>query len=224
MLFRSITASPTPVQTAARAEMMEDCHRVVDALAPKTKAYHSIWIDNVQLKLDDADNKGFVDPLYGQTYLPRKFKTAFVLPPVNDMDIFTNDLGFIAIVENGRLVGYNLAVGGGMGRSHGNAETYARLADVVGYFPREHVVEVAKAVLTIHRDFGDRTDRKHARLKYVVAERGVKFMQDDVNSRAGVSLISARWLTCSRMKSTPRSATTYFRRACLRSVRSPKSR
>src|SRR5262245_4434450 len=82
---RNVTASPTPVQIPARAEMMEDCHRVVAALAPKTKAYHSIWIDGVQLKLDDAENQDFVDPLYGKTYLPRKFKTAFVLPPVNDM-------------------------------------------------------------------------------------------------------------------------------------------
>ncbi len=189
---RNVTASCTPSQTEARAEMMKDCHRIVDALAPKTKAYHSIWIDNVQLKLDDAENKDFVDPLYGQTYLPRKFKTAFVLPPVNDMDIFTNDLGFIAIVENGKLVGYNLCVGGGMGRSHGNAETYARLADVIGYFPKEHVVEVAKAVLTIHRDFGDRTDRKHARLKYVVAERGVEFIREQVNQRAEIKLAPAR--------------------------------
>ena len=115
----------------------------------------------------------FVDPLYGKTYLPRKFKVAFVIPPVNDLDVFTNDLGFIAIVENDQLVGYNLAVGGGMGRSHGNDATYPRLADVIGFFTPDKLVDVAKAVLTIHRDFGDRTDRKHARLKYVVAERGV---------------------------------------------------
>ncbi|HWN93846.1 MAG TPA: NADPH-dependent assimilatory sulfite reductase hemoprotein subunit [Methylomirabilota bacterium] len=189
---RNITASCTPSQTEARAEMMKDCHLVVDALAPKTKAYHSIWIDGVQLSLDDSANKDFVDPLYGKTYLPRKFKTCFVLPPVNDMDLFTNDLGFIAIVENGKLVGYNLCVGGGMGRSHGNEQTFPRLADVVGYFSREHVVEVAKAVLTIHRDFGDRTDRKHARLKYVVAERGVDFIRDEVSKRAGITLQPAR--------------------------------
>ena len=108
------------------------------------------------------------------------------------MDIFTNCLGFIAIVENDQLVGYNLAVGGGMGRSHGNAQTFPRLADVIGFFTPDKVVEVAKAVLTIHRDFGDRTDRKHARLKYVVAERGVKFMQDEVNQRAGITLAPAK--------------------------------
>ncbi|MSU44512.1 MAG: sulfite reductase, partial [Pedosphaera sp.] len=98
---RNVMAAPTPVQTSARAAMIADVHRVVAALAPTTGAYHSIWIDGVQLSLDDPANKDFVDPLYGKTYLPRKFKTAFVLPPVNDMDVFTNDLGFIAIVENG---------------------------------------------------------------------------------------------------------------------------
>ncbi|MBI3877325.1 MAG: sulfite reductase, partial [Verrucomicrobia bacterium] len=156
---RNITASPTPTQTKARAQMLEDCKRVVTALAPQTGAYHAIWIDGVQLNLEDPANKNFVDPLYGKTYLPRKFKTCFVLPPVNDMDVFTNDLGFIAIVENGELIGYNLAVGGGMGRSHGNVTTYPRLADVIGFFKPQHVVDIAKAVLTIHRDFGDRTDR-----------------------------------------------------------------
>ena len=185
---RNITASPRPVQTKARAQMLEDCHRVVQALAPQTGAYHAIWIDGVQLNLEDPASKSFVDPLYGKTYLPRKFKTCFVMPPVNDMDIFTNDLGFIAIVENGQLVGYNLAVGGGMGRSHGNVTTYPRLADVIGFLKPEHVVEVSKAVLTIHRDFGDRTDRKHARFKYVVQERGVDFIRSEVNQRAGIQL------------------------------------
>ncbi len=185
---RNVMAAPTPVQTAARAQMMEDVQRVVQALAPKTGAYHSIWIDGVQLSLEDPKNKDFVDPLYGKTYLPRKFKTAFVMPPSNDLDVFTNDLGFIAIVENGRLTGYNLAVGGGMGRSHGNSVTYPRLADVIGFLKPEHVVGVAKAVLTIHRDFGDRTDRKHARLKYVVQERGVDFIRAEVEQRAGIKL------------------------------------
>ncbi|MBK8000101.1 MAG: NADPH-dependent assimilatory sulfite reductase hemoprotein subunit [Verrucomicrobia bacterium] len=189
---RNVMAAPTPVETAARAQMMDDVHAVVAALAPKTGAYHSIWIDGVQLNLDDPKNKDFVDPLYGKTYLPRKFKTAFVMPPSNDMDVFTNDLGFIAVVENGKLVGYNLAVGGGMGRSHGNEVTYPRLADVLGFFPREHVVEISKAVLTVHRDFGDRTDRKHARLKYVVQERGVEFVRAEVEKRADVKLSPAK--------------------------------
>ena len=114
----------------------------------------------------------WADPLYGKTWLPRKFKTAFVIPPINDMDVFTNCLGFIAIVENDELVGYNLTVGGGMGRSHGNEATYPRLADVIGFVAPKKIVDVARAVLTIHRDFGDRMERRHARLKYVVADRG----------------------------------------------------
>ncbi len=189
---RNVLAPPTPAYTPAREQVFADAHKVALALAPQTKAYHSIWIDGVQLDNDAAKNKNFVDPLYGKTYLPRKFKIAFVIPPVNDLDLFTNCLGFIAVVENDKLIGYNLCVGGGLGRSHGNTQTYPRLADVIGFFTPDKVVEVAKAVLTIHRDFGDRTDRKHARLKYVVAERGVKFMQDEVNSRAGITLAPAK--------------------------------
>ena len=189
---RNVMAAPTPAYTKAREQVIADAHKVALALAPKTPAYHSIWIDGVQLDNEAAENKNFVDPLYGKTYLPHKFKIGFVIPPVNDMDIFTNCLGFIAIVENDQLVGYNIAVGGGMGRSHGNTQTYPRLADVIGFFTPDKLVEVAKAVLTIHRDFGDRTDRKHARLKYVVAERGVKFMQDEVNARAGITLAPAK--------------------------------
>jgi len=189
---RNVTASPTPATTRARELVYTDSVRLADALAPTTRAYHSIWIDGVQLNLDDPAHKDFVDPLYGRTYLPRKFKASFVIPPVNDMDVLTNDLGFIAIVEGDRLLGYNLAVGGGMGRSHGNVQTFPRLADVLGFLPPERVIDVAKAVLTIHRDFGDRTNRKHARLKYVVEERGTAWMRDEVNRRAGLTLEPAR--------------------------------
>ena len=189
---RNVLAPPTPAYTPAREQILADCNKVARALAPQTKAYHAIWIDGEQLDLEKPENKNFVDPLYGKTYLPRKFKIAFVIPPVNDVDVFTSCLGFIAVIENDQLVGYNISVGGGMGRSHGNEATYPRLADVIGFFPADKIVDVAKAVLTIHRDFGDRTDRKHARLKYVVAERGVKFMQDEVNRHAGITLAPAK--------------------------------
>ncbi len=189
---RNVMAPPTPAYTQARAQVFEDCKRVADALKPRTQAYHSIWIEGAQLKLDDPANKDFADPLYGKTYLPRKFKTAFVVPPVNDIDIFTNDLGFIAILENDQLAGYNFAVGGGMGRSHGNAQTYPRLADVLGFVTPDKLVDVAKAVITIHRDFGDRAERKHARLKYVIAERGVDWTRAEVEKRAGIKLAPPR--------------------------------
>jgi sulfite reductase (NADPH) hemoprotein beta-component len=143
-------------------------------------------------QLDLEEEKDFVDPLYGKTYLPRKFKVAFVIPPLNDIDVFTNDLGFIAIEEHGKLIGYNVLVGGGMGLSHGNAETYPRMADVLGFTTPETVEAVAKAVLTIHRDFGDRTNRKHARLKYVVEERGADWTREELERRAGLKLAPAK--------------------------------
>lgn len=189
---RNITASPTPAHTKVREQAYADALQTALALAPKTKAYHSIWLDHVQLNLAEPEHKEFVDPLYGPTYLPRKFKISFVVPPVNDMDVFTNDLGFIAIVEGDKLIGYNVAVGGGMGRSHGNVQTFPRLADVIGFVAPEHVIEVAKAVLTTFRDFGDRANRKHARFKYVVEERGADWVRDEISRRAGVAFAPAR--------------------------------
>jgi sulfite reductase (NADPH) hemoprotein beta-component len=189
---RNVLAPPTPAYTPAREQVLADCRRVVSTIAPKTPAYHSIWIDDVQLNLDEPANRDFVDPLYGKSYLPRKFKFAFAIPPVNDLDVFTNDVGLIAIVENDRLAGYNLAVGGGMGRSHGNTQTYPRLADVLGFFKPDRLEDVAKAVVTMHRDFGDRADRKHARFKYVVQERGVDWTRAEIEKRAGFKLEPAR--------------------------------
>ena len=189
---RNVTASPTPATTKARELVYQDSVKLADALNPQTKAYHSIWIDGAQLNLEDEENKNFVDQLYGKTYLPRKFKTSFVIPPVNDMDVFTNDLGFIAITDGDALLGYNLTVGGGMGRSHNQVQTFPRLADVVGFITPDQVVEVAKAVLTIHRDFGDRTNRKHARLKYVVEEKGVEWLRGEINQRAEIKIAPAR--------------------------------
>jgi sulfite reductase (NADPH) hemoprotein beta-component len=189
---RNVLAPPTPAYTRAREEVYADAQKIALALAPKTPAYHAIWIDGQQLDLNADENKNFADPLYGKTYLPRKFKVAFVIPPVNDLDVLTNDCGYIAIVENDKLIGYNVCVGGGMGRSHGNEQTYPRLADVIGFLPPDKVVDVTKAVLTIHRDFGDRTDRKHARLKYVIAERGADWARAEIEKRAGFKFAPAK--------------------------------
>jgi len=189
---RNVLAPPIPAYTKAREAVYRDCVRVADALTPQTRAYYAIWIDGFQLKTDDPFNQAFEDPLYGKTYLPRKFKIAFAIPPVNDTDIYTNCLGLIAVVENDELLGYNLVVGGGMGRSHGNKQTYPRLGSELGFFTPDKLVDVAKAVLTIHRDFGDRTDRKHARLKYVVEERGVDWTRAEVEKRAGLKLAPAK--------------------------------
>ncbi|HWX20559.1 MAG TPA: NADPH-dependent assimilatory sulfite reductase hemoprotein subunit [Candidatus Binatia bacterium] len=189
---RNVMAPPTPATSPLVDEVLAEARRLSDALAPKTSAYHTIWIEGKELDLSDKTNVDFVDPLYGKRYLPRKFKTAFAIPPLNDIDIFTNDLGFVVIAENGRLAGYNLLAGGGMGMSHGNTHTFPRLADVIGFIAPGHLEVFAKAVLTVHRDFGDRTNRKHARLKYVLEERGAEWFRLELEQRAGIKLAPAR--------------------------------
>ena len=187
---RNVMAPPTPATDALVEEIQEHCRSVSNALQPVTRAYHQIWVEGVELKLRDEE-KDFADPLYGKTYLPRKFKVAFAIPPLNDVDIYTNDLGFVAIVQTGKLAGYNVLAGGGMGMSHGNAKTYPRMADVIGFVHPERVAEVAKAVITVHRDFGDRTNRKHARLKYVIAEKGAEWFRNEVEARLGYPMAVA---------------------------------
>ena len=120
---RNVMAAPTPATSPLVDEVQRQARTVSDALLPKTRAYHQIWVEGAELKLTEED-ANFVDPLYGKTYLPRKFKVAFAIPPLNDVDVLTNDCGFVAIVENGRLAGYNLTAGGGMGMSHGNSADF----------------------------------------------------------------------------------------------------
>ena len=190
---RNVIAPPSPATNGLGALIHSHARQLALALAPETPAYHSIWIDGVALNLDDPKNKEFVDPLYGKTYLPRKFKIGFAIPPVNDIDVFANCCGFIAITDAaGKLIGYNLTAGGGMGRSHGNDATFPRVADVIGFLPANKVEEVARTVLTIHRDFGDRSDRKHARLKYVIHDRGAAWFRKELESRLASKLDDAK--------------------------------
>jgi len=132
-----------------------------------------------------------VEPIYGSTYLPRKFKIAFAIAPRNDVDLFAQDLGFIAIGDDEGLVGFNVTVGGGMGASHGDASTYPRIADVIGFCAPDQVVAVAEAVVTVQRDYGDRSERKHARLKYTIDDRGLDWFRSEVESRLGFALAPA---------------------------------
>lgn len=191
---RNVMAPPTPATSPVVNELLAIAKKLSDSLAPATPAYAKIWIEGQEINLPDgpASPSGFVDPLYGASYLPRKFKVGFAIPPLNDVDVLTNDLGFIAIVENGKIAGFNLLAGGGMGMSHGNAHTFPRLADVIGFLRPDQLEAVAKAVVTIHRDFGDRTNRKHARLKYVLEERGTDWFRIEVEERAGLKLEAAR--------------------------------
>jgi sulfite reductase (NADPH) hemoprotein beta-component len=186
-VVRNITV-PTSPGEAVNAELLAQARALSEFFSPVTPGYHGIWLDGKELKLADD----FIDPLYGKTYLPRKFKIGFAIPPVNDTDVLTNDVGLIAIVEGDKVVGYNLAIGGGMGRSHGNAATFARLADEIGYITPEQLEQTILAAVTIHRDFGDRTNRRHARLKYVVAERGTDWLRAELERRSGIRIQPAR--------------------------------
>ena len=184
---RNVMANPNPYQSALHGPVLDDARAVSTHLTPRTRAYHEVWLDGEKISAEDEE-----EPIYGKTYLPRKFKTGFAVPPSNDVDIYTQDLGFIAIGENDRLLGYNLSVGGGLGMSHGDTKTYPRLANVIGYLPRAKVVEVAEKVLTVQRDFGDRTNRKHARLKYTIEDRGVDWFKNELESRLGWKLGETR--------------------------------
>lgn len=192
---RNVMTPAAPTADDVAAQILAEARNLSEKLAPITPAYHSIWLDGKDLDLGNPEVKSFVDPLYGKTYLPRKFKIAFAVPPVNDVDVFANCVGLIAIVENGRLVGYNFVAGGGMGRSHGNAETFPRLADVIGFVTPDQVEKVVIATVGIHRDFGDRSNRKHARLKYVLADRGVEWFRAELAIRVGFELDPARPFT-----------------------------
>lgn len=185
---RNVMAAPNPERSAVHQQVYGHARAWSEYALPHTKAYHEIWIDDQLV----AGGEPEVEPLYGATYLPRKFKTGFAIPPSNDIDVFSQDLGFIAIVENNQLVGYNVVVGGGMGMSHGNAETYPRLADLLGFITPDQVIAVGTAVLTTQRDFGDRTNRKHARLKYTIADRGLVWFKAEVEKRAGFALGAVR--------------------------------
>ncbi|MEO6173105.1 MAG: NADPH-dependent assimilatory sulfite reductase hemoprotein subunit, partial [Arenimonas sp.] len=132
------------------------------------------------------------EPVYGPTYLPRKFKIGIAVPPINDVDVFSQDLGFIAIIENGELIGYNLLAGGGMGSTHGDARTYPRLADVLGFIRPEQLIPAAEAVLTTQRDFGNRSDRKLSRLKYTIDKHGLEWFIEEIERRLGETLPPAR--------------------------------
>jgi len=168
---RNVMACPAPLPNdPARAAMQKDCHALAMHLAPKTGAYHEIWINGVQ---QDTAASEVVDPIYGKLYLPRKFKVAFGLPDDNCVDIHAQCLGFLAIVEKGKLLGYNVLVGGGQGMTHGKATTFPNISQSICFITREQVLAAGEAVIKLFRDHGNRSDRKRARIKYLVADWGV---------------------------------------------------
>ncbi len=179
---RNVAVAANPLLSALHDTVYRQAAALSEHLLPNTRAYYEIWLDEQRVAGDEGE------PIYGPTYLPRKFKIGFAIPPHNDVDVFSQDLGFIAVVENGELLGYNVTVGGGMGSTHGDAETYPRLADVLGFISPHDVIRVGEAVVTAQRDFGNRATRKRARLKYTIDEHGLDFFRSEVERRSGVNL------------------------------------
>ncbi len=169
-------------------EIAEFAQSISDHLLPKTTAYHEIWLNKKLLTEGKIDE----EPIYGKTYLPRKFKIAIAVPPYNDTDVFANDIGLIAIVEKGKLLGYNVAVGGGMGKTYGVAETYPRLADVIGFVAKEKALQVLEEIVRIQRDYGNRENRKLARLKYTIDRIGVDAFVELLQQRLGFELEASK--------------------------------
>ncbi len=190
-VVRNVMCNPNPHLSSLHAETLEIARAVGRHLSPHTRAYHELWVEDRLVGGGDPEEDA--EPIYGKTYLPRKFKIGFAIPPSNDIDVFANDLGFIAVADDkGRLAGFTITVGGGMGMSHNQVETYPRLAEVLGFCRPEQVVEVAEKIVTVQRDFGDRTDRKHARFKYTVADRGLVWIRNEVERRLGWELGTPR--------------------------------
>ncbi|MDP4209877.1 MAG: assimilatory sulfite reductase (NADPH) hemoprotein subunit [Bacteroidota bacterium] len=181
---RNVMSNPNATQSPVHAEVAETAKRLSEHLLPKTTAYHEIWLDKQLLVGGEKDE----EPIYGKTYLPRKFKIAIAIPPHNDIDVFANDLGLIAIVEKGKLTGFNVAIGGGMGMTFGNPSTYPRLATIIGYIPKEKIIDVAEKIMLVQRDFGNRDDRKNARLKYTLDRLGVEKFKAELYARLGYEL------------------------------------
>ena len=184
---RNVMCNPNPHQSRAHAAAMETANAITDHLLPRTPAYREIWLDGE--KIAGGEDETTIEPIYGTTYLPRKFKIVVAVPPSNDVDVFAHDLGYIAILDKkSEVTGYNVTVGGGMGMTHGEPETYPRTADVMGFCRPQDAVAVAEAVVTVQRDWGDRSDRKHARLKYTIEDRGLDAFRAEVERRSGVKL------------------------------------
>ncbi|WP_411860846.1 assimilatory sulfite reductase (NADPH) hemoprotein subunit [Mammaliicoccus sciuri] len=185
---RNVMCNPNPYQSGVHKEVDTLATKISDHLSPQTGAYHEIWLDDEKI----VDTKEEVEPMYGKTYLPRKFKIGIAVPPSNDIDVYSQDIGLIAVIEDNQLVGFNVTVGGGMGMTHGDTKTYPQVGRLLGYFPKEEAVDVCEKILTIQRDYGNRENRKNARFKYTVDRVGVDFIREELNKRLGWEIEEAK--------------------------------
>ncbi|HEY4064364.1 MAG TPA: NADPH-dependent assimilatory sulfite reductase hemoprotein subunit [Puia sp.] len=194
---RNVICAAHPLQSEIHERVHAYAGRLSQFLLPKTRAYYEIWLDEEKI----TDKKEEEDPLYQDRYLPRKFKIAIAIPPNNDVDVFANDLGLIAIIDqkSNELKGFNIAIGGGLGATHGNPETYPRLGTTIGFVPvgagvagDELLFKTVYEIATIQRDYGNRSDRKLARLKYTLDKYGVEWYKQELAKRTGSELEAAR--------------------------------
>jgi sulfite reductase (NADPH) hemoprotein beta-component len=188
---RNVMATSNPFLSRAHTEAAEAARTLSAHFLPRTGAWREIFIEDEPVTPPQPE----AEPIYGATYLPRKFKMTVAVPPSNDVDVFAHDLSFVAIIEADRIIGYTIIAGGGMGATHGEPETYPRVGSIIGYCPAAQLLEAAQAVLTVQRDFGDRSNRKHARLKYTIDTHGLDWFIAAVNERLQTPLEPARPFT-----------------------------
>ncbi|WP_368877748.1 assimilatory sulfite reductase (NADPH) hemoprotein subunit [Providencia vermicola] len=177
---RNVLCTSNPVQSELHQQAYEWAKKISEHLLPKTNAYAEIWLDKEKVATTDEE------PILGKTYLPRKFKTSVVIPPLNDVDLHANDMNFVAIAENGELIGFNVLVGGGLAMTHGDTATFPRLASEFGFIYLKDTLAVAEAIVTTQRDWGNRTERKNAKTKYTLERVGVETFKQEVERRSGV--------------------------------------
>ncbi|HEU0228948.1 MAG TPA: assimilatory sulfite reductase (NADPH) hemoprotein subunit [Burkholderiaceae bacterium] len=184
---RQVVSSVNPLLSDQHQIVQDWTEKLSAHFLPRTRAYSEIWLDGKRVDTEPSDPFE-VEPIYGAAYLPRKFKIGIAIPPTNDVDVFSHDLGLIAIIENGVLRGFNVAVGGGMGATHGDATTYPRLGSLIGFVSPDKVISLAEGVVTVQRDFGNRSERQHARLKYTVDRMGLDAFTAELEQRLGYAL------------------------------------
>ncbi|EMM6941756.1 TPA: assimilatory sulfite reductase (NADPH) hemoprotein subunit [Morganella morganii] len=183
---RNVLCTSNPVQSGLHREAYEWAKKISEHLLPRTRAYAEIWLDKEKVAATDEE------PILGETYLPRKFKTSVVIPPLNDVDLHANDMNFVAIEENGKLIGFNVLVGGGLAMTHGDTATFPRLASEFGFIPLKDTLAVAEAIVTTQRDWGNRTERKNAKTKYTLERVGVETFKQETERRAGITFSPIR--------------------------------
>ncbi|MGF1845223.1 assimilatory sulfite reductase (NADPH) hemoprotein subunit [Vibrio clamense] len=183
---RNVLCTTNPIESELHQEAYEWAKKISEHLLPKTRAYAEIWLDGEKLETTDEE------PILGSNYLPRKFKTTVVIPPQNDVDVHANDLNFVAIADEGKLVGFNVLVGGGLAMTHGDTSTYPRKADDFGFIPLEKTLDVAAAVVTTQRDWGNRSNRKNAKTKYTLDRVGIDVFKAEVEKRADIQFEQSR--------------------------------